>query len=555
MESTVTLIDLAGTVALLLWGVHMVQSGILRALGPDLRRFLSKALYNRVAAFGAGLVATAVLQSSTAAGLIVASFCASGMLDLVPALAVMLGANVGTTLIVQVLSFDVARFAPLLVLIGVVVFRSGRAARARDLARVGIGLGLMLLALARLLEITTPHEDIPSLRLLMGALATDPVTGVIAATAFTWATHSSVAVVLLVMSLTAKGAIPLSAALALVIGANIGSAVNPALEGARGRDAAARRLAIGNLLIRLTGAALTLPLLGRIGPFLAAHEPNLSRGVADFHTALNLLLAIGFLPLLAPFARFLSWLFPQRIEPGDLSKPLHLDASAVSNPPLALGSAAREVLRMADVLDAMLRAAIDAIDAGDRTRISETKQLDDSLDALNRAVRLYLSEIDIEAMDEVDESRLAAILTFATNLEHAGDILDRNVMSIASRRLKRGLAFSEEGQGEIREALARLEANLRTATSIFLSGDLRAARTLAQEKAGFRRLEHDAMRAHFKRLREKNVASTETSTLHLDLLRDLKRVNAHLIAGAAYPILQDRGELRSTRLKKETGGR
>jgi phosphate:Na+ symporter len=280
---------------------------------------------------------------------------------------------------------------------------------------------------------------------------------------------------------------------------------------------------------------LTLPLLGRIGPFLAAHEPNLSRGVADFHTALNLLLAIGFLPLLGPFARFLSWLFPQRIEPGDLSKPLHLDASAVSNPPLALGSAAREVLRMADVLDAMLRAAIDAIDAGDRTRISETKQLDDSLDALNRAVRLYLSEIDIEAMDEVDESRLAAILTFATNLEHAGDILDRNVMSIASRRLKRGLAFSEEGQGEIREALARLEANLRTATSIFLSGDLRAARTLAQEKAGFRRLEHDAMRAHFKRLREKNVASTETSTLH--------------------PILQDRGELRSTRLKKETGGR
>ena len=191
IETTLTLVDLAGTVALLLWGVHMVQSGILRAFGPDLRRFLSKALDNRLGAFAAGLGATAILQSSTAAGLIVASFCASGALELVPALAVMLGANVGTTLIVQVLSFEVARFAPLLVLIGVVVFRSGRAARARDLGRVAIGLGLMLLALAHLLEITTPHEDIPSLRLLMGALATDPLTDVIAATAFTWAAHSS----------------------------------------------------------------------------------------------------------------------------------------------------------------------------------------------------------------------------------------------------------------------------------------------------------------------------------------------------------------------------
>ena len=553
IETTLTLVDLAGTVALLLWGVHMVQSGILRAFGPDLRRFLSKALDNRLGAFAAGLGATAILQSSTAAGLIVASFCASGALELVPALAVMLGANVGTTLIVQVLSFEIARFAPLLVLIGVVVFRSGRAARARDLGRVAIGLGLMLLALAHLLEITTPHEDIPSLRLLMGALATDPLTDVIAATAFTWAAHSSVAVVLLVMSLTAKGVIPLTAALALVIGANIGSAINPVIEGARGTDAVGRRLAIGNLLIRLTGALIALPLLGRVGPFLAGHEASLARGVADFHTAFNLALAIFFLPLLGPFARLLRRFIAGRIEAGDLSQPLHLDHSAITNPPLALGSAAREVLRMADILEGMLRAAVDAIDAGDRTRIDDAKRLDDCLDALNKAVRLYLSEIDLDAMNADDENRLSAILTFATNLEHAGDILDRNVMSIASRRLKRGLAFSKEGRDEINAALARLEINLRTAATIFISGDIRAARALAEEKAGFRELEGEASRAHFRRLREGNVVSTETSSLHLDLLRDLKRVNAHLIAGAAYPLLQERGELRSTRLKKDVG--
>jgi len=199
----------------------------------------------------------------------------------------------------------------------------------------------------------------------------------------------------------------------------------------------------------------------------------------------------------------------------------------------------------------MLRAAMEALDAGDRTRIEEAKQLDNSLDALNRAVRLYLSEIDVEAMDENDENRLSTILMFATNLEHAGDILGRNVMSIASRRLKRGLAFSKEGQGDIKAALTRLETNLRMAATIFISGDIRAARELAEEKAGFRELEDEASRAHFRRLREGNIVSAETSTLHLDLLRDLKRVNAHLIAGAAYPLLQERGELRSTRLKKD----
>src|SRR3954465_1516508 len=200
MDTTLTLIDLAGSIALLLWGVHMVQSGIQRAFGPHLRRFLGRALRGRFAAFLAGLGVTTVLQSSTATGLMVASFAAGGFVDLVPALAAMLGANVGTTLIVQVLSFDVSRLAPVLVLLGVLMFRRGDATRTRDLGRGGIGLGLMLMALARLLEIVTPYEDVPSLRMLMGAVATAPIVDVLLAAGLTWAAHSSVAVVLLVMS-------------------------------------------------------------------------------------------------------------------------------------------------------------------------------------------------------------------------------------------------------------------------------------------------------------------------------------------------------------------
>jgi phosphate:Na+ symporter len=223
MDPTLTLVDLAGSVALLLWGVHMVQSGIQRAFGPQLRRFLARALRGRLSGVLAGLGVTAVLQSSTATGLMAAGFAAGGLVDLVPALAVMLGANIGTTLIVQLLSFDIGRVAPLFVLVGVIFFRRGFTTRTRDLGRVAIGLGLMLFALQQLLSLLTPYEDVPSLRLLMGAIATQPIIDVIIAAAMTWAAHSSVATVLLTMSLAAQGVVPPQAAFALVLGANLGS--------------------------------------------------------------------------------------------------------------------------------------------------------------------------------------------------------------------------------------------------------------------------------------------------------------------------------------------
>ncbi|MGB7092412.1 MAG: Na/Pi symporter, partial [Methylovirgula sp.] len=209
MNATLSLLDLGGAVALLLWGLHMVQSGIQRAFGPDLRRGLGQAFSNRLKAFGAGLGVTAILQSSTATGLMVAGFAAGGLVDLVPALAAMLGANVGTTLIVQLFSFNLAAAAPLLLVVGVLMFRQGNASRTRDLGRVAIGLGLMLLALSQLLLIVTPYEDVPSLRILLGAIATQPIIALMFGALLTWAAHSSVAIVLLVMSFATKGVIPL----------------------------------------------------------------------------------------------------------------------------------------------------------------------------------------------------------------------------------------------------------------------------------------------------------------------------------------------------------
>ena len=541
-----TLLDLAGSVALLLWGLHMVQTGIQRGYGPDLRRWLGTALGNRLAAFAAGLGVTAILQSSTATGLMVAGFAAGGAVALVPALSVMLGANVGTTLIVQVLSFNVAEIAPALILLGVILFRRGNAARTRDIARVAIGLGLMLMSLHRLITLMTPYEDVPNLRMILGAITTEPMLDVLLAAVLTWAAHSSVAVVLLVMSFAAKGTVPPDAAFALVLGANLGTAINPVLEGVSGDDPVARRLPLGNLLNRLAGCVIALALLPHIGKLMVLIDPDPGRAVADFHTGFNLILAALFLPALSPYAWLLRKLLPARVEADDPSRPRYLDQAALESPPIALGAAARKSLRMADALEAMLARAADVLATTDRHRIVEVRRLDDVLDRLNAAIKAYLTALDPEDLAEADHRRLSQILMFATNLEAAADVVDRDVMGHLAKRLKRGQPLDEGGRAEARRLLERLGATVRAAAAVFMTEDPRAARQLAAEKEAFRDLEAAATKAHFARLRGGNSGG-----LDLDIVRDLKRVNGHLVAAAAYPVLEGQGELLASRLRLE----
>ncbi len=546
----VTLLDLAGSIALLLWGVRMVQTGVQRTFGAHLRSALGAALRSPAKAFLTGLGVTAVLQSSTATGLMVTGFAASGLVDLAPALAVMLGANVGTTLIVQLLSLNLSSVTPALILLGVLLFRRGEVSRTRDLGRVAIGLGLMLLALHQLLDLVTPFEDAPSLRLLLGAIATEPILDVLIAAGLTWAAHSSVATVLLVMSLAAKGVVPPHAAFALVFGANLGTALNPLLEGAERPDAAARRVPAGNLGTRLVGVVLGLIVLPKIGPWLVTVEPDPARAVANLHLAFNLVLAVLFFPFLTPYAALLRRVFPARADAPDPSRPLYLDEAARETPVVAVGVAAREALRLADMLEAMLLAARDAFAADDRKRVAEARRMDDVLDRLNEAIKTYLTGLDPEATSETDQRRIEEILAFTTNLEAAGDVVDKNLLGHAAKRLKRNIAPPREQTEELAVIIARLVANLRAAASVFMTEDVRAARLLAAEKEIFRDLETAATGEHFGQIRAGQAQAAEASAWRLDLLRDLKRVNDHLVAAAAYPVLKSQGELLPTRLRE-----
>ena len=543
---SLVLLDLMGGVALLLWGLHMVHSGILRAFGPDLRVLLAKALNNRFAAFTAGIGLTALLQSSTATALITSSFTSEGLVSLVPALAIMLGANVGTTLIVQILSFNISAAAPVLFVLGLVAFRSGARSRIKDIGRVSIGLGLMLLALHILLDTLAPAENAPGVRIFMNAITGDPALCIVIGAAVTWAVHSSVASVLLVMSLAYAQFISPFAALALVLGANLGSAINPVFEGARPDNPASYRLPLGNLVNRLVGVLLVAPFLRPIAEHLQAWQPDLAKLTAEFHIAFNVGTAVLFIGVLDNMARLLKKLLPNQVREADPSQPRYLDESALETPSLALADAARETLHMGDHVEIMLRKVMAAMMTNDRSLVDQVSKMDNSVDTLDEAIKLYVTKLTRGSLDEHEGRRAMEIISFTINLEHIGDIIDKNLSELATKKIKRRFQFSTEGAEELSAFHKRTMDSLRIAFGVFMSGDVNEARKLLVEKTHLRNTEIAATERHLDRLREGRPESIETTSLHLDVLRDLRRIHSH-ICSVAYPVLDAAGELPSRR--------
>lgn len=549
MNASLVLIEIVGAVALLLWAVRLVRTGITRTFGGSLRSLVARAGSNRLAAAAAGLLVTAVLQSSTATALIVASLASRAILPTLTALAVMLGADVGTTVAAQILSFRPHFLAPVLITLGVVLFMSAESGPRRHLGRFFVGVGLLLLSLRLLLEASAPLRESPTLALIVDLLARDPLVAVLVAAVLTWLAHSSLAIVVLVMSFASHGVVSVDAALALVLGANIGGAVAPVVMTA-GSGPVGRRAPLGNLVMRTAGALLLLPFVGELQPWFAAFEADPARQIVNFHTAFNLALVVVALPLLPPFARLLERLLPKPATAEDPGAPQYLDAEAVDAPAVALAAASREALRMGDIVQWMLERALEALRANDFALISEIKSKDDVLDRLHEAIKLYLIDVARHELDRAESRRHQEILAFVTNMEHIGDIIDLNLMEIAEKKARDRLRFSPQGFEELRRIHQAVMDNLQLALGVFMTRDVRLARRLVASKAEIRDLERQAWENHLRRLALGVPDTLQTTSLHLDVIRDLKRINSHLTA-IAYPLLEETGELRATRLAGE----
>ncbi len=551
--ATSILIHLVGGVALLLWGLRMVRTGVMRAFGGDLRAAIGSALGNRFLAFGCGLGVTALLQSSTATALMTASFAARGFVGTAMALAVMLGADVGTSLVAQLVSFNLAILSPVLITVGVALFSSTLATRWRDLGRAGVGLGMMLLALKLIVSATHPLRDSVVMHEVLAALADERLLVVLIAACLTWLVHSSLAMVLLAVSLADIGLLPVPLALTVVLGANLGGAL-PALIATWSSDAGARRVTIGNAAFRVIGVCVALPLLGYAVTYLPLVETGIGRQIANFHMGFNLALACLFLPLVGLAAKLLDRLVVPREDPANPAIARYLDESALESPNLALAAASREVLRMGDALESMLRDSITVFKTDDRKLADEIIKRDDVVDRLCEDVKHYLLRISTDSMGEKDQRRAMEILQFATNLEHAGDIVEKNLIELAVKKMKNRLRFSDEGMAEIEALHVMLLDTLRLALAVFIQGDAKMARQMLAEKVEFRERERQAADMHIARLRGRNPDTIETSSLHLDVLRDLKRIHSHLVS-VAYPLLEASGDLRQSRLAPERAAR
>jgi phosphate:Na+ symporter len=520
----------------------MVRSSIIQAYGGSLRASLRNFLDNRFKAFAGGLGITLLLQSSTATALLASSFITS-----VPALGLLLGADVGTALVAQVLSFKPFWLSPMLLFSGFIMFSRLSSERDKQWGLFCIGLGLMLLALQLILAASGPMRDSDIAQGVLVALASDPILAVLVAAVFTYMAHSSLAIILLIVSLAGTGVLGVPVALTLVLGANLGGAL-PAVMATMNKAPEVRRPPLGNFLFRLFGCILVLPWLSQVELLLPLVELDAGRQIVNFHLLFNLVLVIVALPLVHLMAQLTEALLPAELDDEQEFRPRHLDASALEVPAVALSNVVREILRMGDTLESMIGSTLDALKTEDQNLVQQMKKSDDLIDHFHEKIHLYLTQLSRESLNEKDRRRCNEIMAFATNLEHIGDIIERSLALLIAKKTQQQVRFSAADKEEIKQLYLCVQTNMKLAFSVFLSGDLNSARNLLEQKTEVRDLEYGAVNRHQKRLREQGHQDINISALYLDILRDLKRINSCLVS-VAYPILDQAGELRDSRLR------
>lgn len=551
MHPLVVLLHLAAAVMLLLWAVRMVRTGVERAYGRALKDALRKARGGHARAAMAGTVLAVVLQSSTAVGILAAGFAASGILSVSTGIAILLGADLGSALVVQILSFDLSWAIPLLMLAGATMFLKFERREIRQGGRILLGIAFILLSLTMIGQSTEPLRESAVLPQIMGYLRGDPVTALALAALLTWLVHSSVAAILLFAAFAGQGVLPVEVALPMVLGANIGGGLI-AVWLTRGQGVEARRIPLGNLLFRAT-AALTLMAVVELGFVpMDALGTGEARQIVNFHLAFNIFLVLVCLP----FTRLMEGLTVRLI--GDdtraeetvtlLARPVSaLDEAVIDTPRLALASATRELLRMGETVETMFRPVMELLDGGDSEQVARVARLDEEVNRAHTDIKLFIARVNRGRLTAGEARRGIELTDFAINLEHIGDIIAKSLLPLAEKKTRRRLRFSEEGFAEIMRLHERVGANMQLALNVLVSGDLESARQLVKEKERMRLLERESHNRHLMRLQSGLMESLETSDMHLEVVRALKEINS-LLATAAYPILSESGDLLESRL-------
>ena len=548
------IVHLVAAIVLLLWAVRMVRTAVERAYSAQLKRTLARAEKSALSAALVGAAMAVALQSSTAVATLASGFASGGLLAGATGLALVLGAYFGSAIVASVLSFDLSLLLAPLIILGGTLFLRGTSRQTKQLGRMILGVAFVLLSLEMVTEATAPWRDSDLLEAAVLYLRGDPWTGFLVAAAVTWLSYSSVASVLVIITFGAAGIIPFEIAASLVLGANLGGTLI-AFGMTRGGDVRARRIAIGAVILRGGGALVCLILLHSALPLLPALPGNVGQQASMLHIAFNLAILVIGLPLAAPLTRLLGRIVHEApaSETADVTRfrQTALTGEHQGNVDVALASAMRELLRMSELVEVMLQPAVEILRTDDKASIRRVKALEPEVDRANASIKLFLAQLDWESMADDQARRASDLSTYAVSLEQAADIIVRQWLRVADQLQERRLTFSAEGWGELIDLHARVMSNLQLALNVLVSEDVESARQLVAEKDAVGVLERKSMGDHFSRLRSGNPNSFETSELHLETVRLLRRVNS-LICGIAYAILSEHGELLNSRLVRHT---
>lgn len=542
------LLHIAGAAALLIWSVRLVRTGVERAWSVQLRRWLRKGERNRLVAAAMGLGAALALQSSTAVAMLASGFIAAGTLSAAAGLAILLGSDVGSALVAQVLLSQGDWVVPLLLVAGVGLFLRARRRDFRMAGRVLIGLALIFVSLSLIREATEPLRDSPAIGAAMRYLGGDLLTAFAIGALLAWLVHSSVAAVLLFVTFAAQSMLPAPAAVAMVLGANLGGSFI-AYVLSLGADLAARRVVIANLALRGGGAVVALLLLQRFGALPDGLGATPARQVINLHLAFNLaVLALG-LPLTGLVLAIVDRLVAPPARPATLDRVSALDPAALADPNRALSCATREILQMGEGVESMLRSVIRLYGHWDDAVADAIRAKEKDIDALHISIKLYLAGLRRASKDEEVDARALELADMAVNLESAGNVIADTMLGLAKRLDQGGVAFSPTGSSEVHDFHDRVLSNAQAALNVLMTSSPDAARALVEEKDLVRDLEQHLQRSHLERLQQGLSESIDTSNLHQETLRALKQVNSAFTM-IAYPILSETGDLLSSRLSR-----
>ncbi|MCK0151552.1 Na/Pi cotransporter family protein [Marivita sp. S6314] len=546
MQILIFLLHLAGAVLLLLFAVRMVRTGIERALGPRLHRTVSRPR-SPLTMMASGLVMAMILQSSAAVTLLVAGFAGTGGVGFVPGLAMVLGGDLGSALLIMLLSLRVETLVPLLLTLGGLLFLKSQTRSWKQAGRIILGIALILIALRYLREAVEPIRDSAVLPALAAYFERDFVTAFITGAALAFVMHSSVATILMTVAVVGMGALPLAAGVSIVLGANLGSAVIPVWL-TRNTDPATRRIPLANLMLRGCAAIAAAIAIDAFG--VPPQFDSLGNGatLVVVHIAFNTLV-LGLIFCALPVEALLLKLLPDLTTARDI-KPLHkshLDPGTTDVPVRALACLRREVIRMADVLSEMFAPTMELYQSFDDTRAQAITQEDKVLNTALNEIRVFAADLPHHAMQKEEKRELRALVDYAIALEACGDLLVKRLLPLAREKSENGLQFSSDGFLELSDMHARVSQNLATASSVLVSNDLSGARLLLEQKTDIARLERKTRKSHLKRLNAGNEDSFESSDVHIETAYTLKEIHSWIVT-VAHPILRREGQLLDSRL-------